>query len=1125
MEIAKTPNITANVIPFIYKGEKHYALSAIAYFSFFTGEKIAASDALPLIAECVPGAVIDEGMPKMCGEYTVEILHSSKDFTSFIAEISFGELRKRIVGVGGDKSPTPKYYDAGSGVIGGIGSAFSDLLTDVRYIPPTDKLRSGFAGNTPGRTAYELPDDFSFEYFQTAVLDQRLPKNKFWEPGTPWSISVMAPEDPLRYGDKIDYSLSGNVPNFFMKMFCIADSKGQTLMIPGDLKLDTLRYFVECGVCCAVFHCIIPESLGKPLIFGIADASQLTSVKADGKMDLPVDQALFDWALAIHMANNEKKQREAPPVEEIKERIQLVRKETKAMRRRRYADIYAEYRDLAVGLGSSLVPRGDRRDYVTADDANKLKIAAETIEKNLNKNDVNRAGGNPFAALLNNELLPDEKNFSQRISSLIWHLDEQKTLDELEHRDPEMLIPARFYLQYLVRYIDKPIECEYKDWGVDKPGSFAIPSGMLVPCIKGDKFVAATVFPNGPFSSDGAFVIPGSSPDNFPFWHNGQETQGAPHIVCDDIWDAMLLATEMNHLASIECLPSPDAPMPDWLSALAKKTGAIVPCAETKIAETKKIWETQSPFILAVPAAFGFDDAGKVYSCLRDRLAGELSTFEWLNEYMPFDCYEPEHLPVQLVDAAISLKLKDNLGVDPFDPDGDLKAIDKAVDAEKEKLMKHLLRKSDRDRASAVIENSRAEAKIIARESPMPLMKRQVATQKEQIDAMKSILTDEQISDMKSKVEAAGKQFEIDFKAADDVQKRAAAALAELGTNAKAPLDDKIINSNIFREDLEELRRRGHFAIHGASAYDVDWADIDLSGFSFTDCSFSRIKMTGAKLSGASFASCVFSECQFEACASMYLKAQECDFLACSWFHQRFENSQWIDCSFKRCRLKELSFFKSSLKNCVLSVTQASECEFADSESEAMNIEFSEIVGFAFRQSRTDKLSCSDSKISRLSFEQSGGDRITIDSCSVMASDFSKTSFESFWAFDSEFADVSVANAHLKSATFDGLKWPFAMLDASVIDSLYAENCDLSESSMRFLSAKKCTMKTCNLKHTDLFHANLFCADLTGSLLGGASFEEANLFSADFTDAKIGNNKFSRSLLGCTLIERMETTL
>lgn len=1126
MFVAKTPSLEASFLPYRVGKEKFASFSAKFYFSLESGTLLEPVEALQKICKSDDSAVVDEGMPKIRGEFTCACSFAGAE-KNYLLSMKVDDISKDVLVMVPDAEKHSAAELAAKGLIKvySRGNAHSSkgLPTDISYIGPADARRTVYFGKSISDEAYALPLDFNFEYFMTAPADQTKEQGRF-EEGTEYFLGGFGSDGK---------SFSGKLPKIGLKLSSLIKKDDSYGLIEAPVAIDTIRFFVDAGIGVAISRGVFRMDSTDPMCFAAVCAHDLGERDASGNLQPVSNEQIVALVMAEEDALKKKSERK-PPEFAIQEKVVQARKETKTAKRKRYAAIYADYMNFAEGFMVIPSLMGDRRDYLTAED----QAAFNKVGENAKAVFGNREELGFFDALANKELFPDEKNFHARINSFLWHLDiKGNSAKELLARDKDSLIPAKFYEQYHILWNDEPVECSYQDWGIDKKGTFTIPAGAVVPCIAGPKFISATVFPNGPFDSTDAFVVPGSDPGNYPFWFNGTNESGLPYLVCHDVWDALLLATEMNHLATIVCMPEPSSKLPSVIAENAADSGAIVPCLAKDAEKIEKEWGEPAGFMFCVPAPFGLDAGGKEIMSLRERLTCELPTFDWLGEFMPNDCVDPVPVPLQLIEAQLDKTLQDNLGVVPFSPNADLAAIDKLTDEHKAKVMKYLARKADREAAEKLIENARALAKKSARESPMELMARYQDANRKAINSAleaskqcaksvskENLMTEDKAKILLDNVDEIGAQFAKDFNAAEEQLKQSKAAAKKLIESVKEQSDGTSADMGFAVSDLVKNRKQKKFDIEGVSVRDDDWSYADASKFKFKDCTFHKVYFSKTDLTESVFDNCSFTECVFVECHMPHASWSSNTFLAVRFVKNHIGETAIKNCDFNKCQLISASFQGAALSDTTFCLCEMSECAFDKTSFKETQFEFSNMKNLSFTNCVLDAFRVANSELDGIALaQQNGGEKISITDSKLKSCNFDNTAFANIGISSCEISSSKASMSHWKNVAFDAVNWNCGEFKRGIWENVYAENCVMQESDMQFSVMKKSTFKGCDLRKTNFLHANLYASDFSGSRLGGINFNEANLYSADFSDTYMFSNSFENAILDCTLLARRDS--
>lgn len=1126
MFVAKTPSLEASVLPYKVGKEKFISFSAKYYFSLESGKLLDPVESLQKICQSDDAATVDEGMPKIRGEFTCACSFAGSEH-NYLLSIKVDDITKDVLVM----TPNAEKHSAQELAAKGLMKVYSHgdedsskgMPTDISYIGPADARRTAYFGKSVSEDIYALPRDFNFEYFMTAPADQTKKHGRF-EEGTEYFLGGFCSDGR---------SFSGKLPKAGIRLCSMLKSGDRYGLAEAPAAIDTIRFFVDAGIGVAISRGVFRMDGTDPLCFAAVSSQDLGDRDESGNI-MPVSN---EQIVALVMAEEEsikKKSERKPPEFEIEERVVQARKETKNAKRKRYAAIYSDYMNFAEGFMVAPVLMGDRRDYLSAED----QAAFNKVGENAKAAFGERPELGFFDALANRELFPDEKNFHSRINSFLWHLDNKdSSTKELLARDKGNLIPAKFYEQYHILWNESPVECSYKDWGIDKKGSFVIPAGAVVPCIAGPKFISATVFPNGPFDSTDAFVIPGSEPENFPFWFNGTHEASLPYIVCHDVWDALLLATEMNHLATIVTMPDPSCRLPGAIADDAVDSGAIVPCLSKDAEKTEKEWGEPAGFMFCVPAPLGVNAGGKEFLSLRERLTCELPTFDWIGQFMPNVCADPVPVPLQLIEAQLDKTLQDNLGIMPFSPNADLAAIDKLTDEHKAKVMKNLARKADRDVAEKLIEDARALAKKSARESPLELMVRYQDANKKAINSAleasklcaksvskENLMTEDKAKILLDSVDEIGEQFTKDFTAAEEQSKQAKEAAKKLIESVKEQSDgDAVGDMGFTAPDLVKFRNQKKFDIEGVSIRDDDWSNADASKFKFKDCIFHKVYFSKTDLTESVFDNCSFTECVFAECHMPHASLSSCTFLAVRFVKNHIGEVAVKNCDFNKCQLIGVSFLEAGLSDSTFCLCEMSDCSFDKTAFKEVQFEFSSMKNLSFTNCVLDAFRVAQSELDGLALQENGGEKLVISDSKLKSCNFENTSFDSVGFNNCVINSSKASRSHWKNVTFDTVNWNGGVFKHGVLENVYAENCVMEESDMQLAVMKKSTFKECDLRNTNFLHANLYASDFSGSRLGGVNFDEANLYSADFSGTYMSSNSFENAILDCTLLARRDS--
>ena len=1114
MNIFKTPNLELLLCDYGLRKKRYRSACVCAFFSLKDGKTVAATDAMASIYKLYPELVLDDGLPKIHGEWALygkAYRMGDKDYNLLSVQLDgrvkevladFRDIEEEKCFSLEDPQNVKRllFRDKTSTAGSGICTFFHDLPQDdparIRYLGKfSDKMLPGF-----------YPDDFSYEYSNCAPADQRIPG--VWTDGSSYCLAGF-------FADGEVYQ--GKLPVIDVRLISMTGDLNKHELFDNPLNLDTVKFFPEAGLGVMMWHGMMEVDIKNDYTVCLAvDAGLYASKDGEGNIKVPHSSEFIDLALDQLRRN----QPPEKPEHRIAEKVKEVVRESREVRRSRYCNIYMEYfnfmtvfQKLPLVIGYAYENAGlegimQHNDWDAA--------VLEKI-KNLSPDD-------PYYRLVNNIPLKEEEGFSRAMSSLLdkhpASLEDQDFLEMPGHDKLEQFVLSQFFLGH----IKKPVRLKYRNFGVDCDGDFELPAGIILPQFVEKEFVGGLVRPKGLFCAEGEVVIPGSRLGATPSWHGSINVQNIPRMAVDDIGAGILLAEESFHQLDVIYMPRPDYPVIDEIKQTAMESFEIlVPAPDDRIRETEELWKNSeySAKVRVVP--LGRNKDGELYRSLLERMQDDVPVSFWLDEVVVGGAIEPIHLPGELYDVALDDMLAEKMDLDRNTMDfveGALKRLDK----EKQNVLSKVGDKKARAMIEQQFAGAAAEIKANAKKSDVEIMKKSMQAHLSNFakarETAKSPEVVKQIDDLeKQSKEEFGRVFAM-MDLFKTTRQNAEEARKALEKSIDSNVEEAITRNNLGDADFDYLRSTGVRNFPDVYIENREFQEADLSELSFKDSTFDRVTFKGVNFSFTSFEGCTFNGCVFDACTMRSLRFSQCSFLECRVQNAVWDSAVLEDCSLLNCMLIDLNFYEGVIRRLTFETGVWKGGSLTGTKLDILNMSFVEVSDIRMESCTFDYVRFESCQLSGQDWRGSAGESVTFNNGTVTETCLNNTVFNQI----NIHGDIVVEKLEARECHWHVvvIMENTVMTGGDFTHSVWEDACirgaDLSQGCFRFLVAKDISLTESTVQKADFFHANLLRANMSGTRLGGTVFDEANLFAADFTGSFLEDNSFRGTNLKRTLI-------
>ena len=1124
MQIYRSASTDFLMTNFIWKKQHYHSVSVRVFFRLSSGTIEKADDAVKQIAEAYPDLVQDESLPKLYAEWLVTgrvYRNKGKDY-GFVhiglaeackeAYINFSNTNQSSADLG-----DPELINRAFMYERALSLTTKQLRSDFTDLPQTHPDRMKYWGDVAKSDLYSLPDNFDFRYNSCAREDQRV--NHVWKAGDSYCLQGVVPE---KYGE----GFSGKLPAADIR--CYAASADQKELSKGELKLDTVRFFPDLDLAVMSWHGLFSFEPDNDfcLIMAVADQDYTSN---DSSPQIPDDS--FYSRIAREILEEKKRDRQKAE-QQVKDKVESVRKESKEVMLRRYSEIYMEHHLFDKIFNKMPDPTPLYKDRLSPKNMDQLKKEIDCLKQSASELKADPEimayadDKSPLGKIMKGEILEEEKNFKSQISAFLYQAIQnlyQNDFSEFFTIDKRKL--KNFTIKhFMLGYVPEPVVCNRSDWGLEGKGTFEIPVGIAVPEFYDQEITSVTVYPKGIADPDGAFTIPGSSPAAVPSWHAKSMESFAPKIVVSNIADGLLITEELWHVMDTVVIPDPEGFIDPRQAEECKKIDFLfIPAPDDVIREERVRWLNTgiSQDIVMVP--LGYDKNGKPFTSLRERLLyNDETVAEWLSNYTPFRIPEPRHVTqTEYVEAYDEVMVK-KAGLKP----GRLNFTERALEINEEKrkeVLAYCHTGEMKETANRSFDRSAAEIKATAGASDEELITKAIELQKQNVaERLKNIPEKYKIEGITT--EPFDDQLEILKQKIDDGTKKAKELqehLAKLEMQNSKTKEEIISETNLTERDLEILDK---LEIHVFSSLYVSkrkWSRLNLTGRKFTDSKFDEVDFEECTLNENEYTGCIFTSCKFSANHMIAVKFTDCEFTECIFENFVAENNEITSASFMNCIFRHATYRSPKLNNVTFSVCRIESSCFNEGILNDITGEFTDIVNAEFTKTNITNAFLADSNLENCDLSGSFGERFVFDSSSLHEINMDHSTYRRIEFCYSRIGKSSFKEVHFNAFTIDESQCAENNFDLSVLDDVYARNSDLSDSSFQKTVSVRGVFTLCTIRRSNFFHANLLRADFSGSKLGRTSFEEANLFEADFRDTALGENNFDNAIMNRTIISFM----
>lgn len=1136
MKIYKSPTTDLFLCDYTFRAEGYRSVAPMVFFKLTTGTIIEAHQGLKAITEKFPTVILDSGMPKPNGEWSVygDAIRSTLDVDHSLIEITVGSSQKTVLvdytnkyklrlSLDNNLDSQTRFFLYKKTLSGYPTTKLIESFTDLAL---DDENRLPLAGSYDKEYLIKdwpnLPRDFNFAYNCVAPKDQRI--EGYWHFGDYYSLTGVV---PALYGLEVQ----GKLPSIDLKVYMHKFMEGdKQALMPATLNLDTIKFFPDVDVGVMIWHCVYKlehkDSFDTLLVL---DGKDLSTTNEKGELVPPSDIEILKLAIAQHPP----KQDPGKPTYTIEQKVTEVQSEARAVKHTRFCNIYLDYYRCLVAFDKfpDLMPL--MRDRVGKD----LDIYTNMIRMYEDKTNTILDQNSDLKLAVEGKILPTEKNFASQLSAVLYKGVENNQnpkflefMKEVDLRDFSMR-------RYLIGYLPKPQTHKYSDWGIEAEltAEFTIPSGVIIPIFIEDTLLGACVRPNGFYDSSEEFIIPGSICPANSCWFSHLSDSFYPAFLCENIGDAIRLNEETMHYLNSFAIAKPTDKLPEEFSKnLAEKNFILVPSKNGEEELEAQKWQSLNANIRVIP--LGYYEDGREYTSLRERIASPESLEAWLQHYLPFSIEDPEYLSSEEYDAAFDNFMSEKLQKKPGKLNVD-ELRDKLFDEQQEKILDACPTKELKAKAKEALAKAKEEMHKFDNADDATIMKAHFEAQRNNLEQAKEALkntnlkpnTDPDVpKNSMSILEGlsadldANEKYCMDFyKQMEDLEEETLKIKAEIKELEEKSIEEKIKEYNLVDDDLVYLKASGILVGEDLFIDHRDYTDSDYSQMTFKNCSFNTIDFSGTNLSFCSFENCTFTNNIFKGCVLRGVKWHNSTFLKSILENGIAEENEFEGCEFLEARITELSLNKCLFKNSSLSSGQLSTCSLMACTIDNLNFFYTQLADVELLNCNFKDLSFSYVLTKKFSINHSFGEKLCLNNSKLEDLKLEESHIDRLELLETEalkakFTGNSLQNVNLSESNFEN-----SDMAKNVFTGLYAASSSFYESNFSYSVLKLATFTSCNLQKCVFLHANLFCSTLTESRLGQASFKEANLFGADFTGARILENDFTNANLKRTVLQSM----
>lgn len=1133
MKIYQSSRLSLAINNYRFLCEKYLSVGISSFFKLSTGKQITPEVGYKYVLEKYNDLVIDYGFPKTKAEWLVygNAYRKDEDINYGVVSISLADSIKQVM-IDFRNTFASKFnlnsleINERIYVYENDARILSKLNTNFMELKPLDNERIKFAGDYSKCKTYELPEDFNFGYFSMAPLDQRV--NHSWPIGAEYELNGVLPKTASLQ------SYKNSLPKVDLQVYSHRFNNDNTSsLILGNVNLDTVLFFPELDLGVMQWHCIFDANADFDTLIAV-DAVELYTKGANNEEIKP---SLQDY-LAIAIAQHPQKKVMESPVYEIEKKIIKKTKEARTVKRNRYCHVYLDYMRFMIINDFMPYRLPLYRDRVTEDDIEKISIFYKDVVASAKSNVQSALNNNNLTKIIDHEILAEEKNFYSQLSALLEACE--KNYDQSFFvNDIQKCRLNKFTIdQYYISYLDKTIECNYRDWGIDQDGTFTIPSGIIIPFYMGKEYLGAIVRPNGLSSNADEFLIPGSEMHNGFYWCNKIGQQLQPRVIVDDLLSALKLNEECLHYIDIIYMPNPlIVSSSDLSDSLENSPLVFVVGGDTEL-EAKTI-EFKQKYANVQGISCGKNENEVSYKTLNEALDDPyFDPAIWLAPYVPQQITEPKYITNEYQESTFTdfMRKKMKLAPGGFDIQG---AREKLLEEKRAEILSLSKTPEIKSKVNAAFDDAKAHLHDYDDADDITIIKASIEKQRQALDVAKasikknvkeSMPDTEDCANLKVYLEnseqniASAEQDLMDlWSFSQTVNKNVEKAIAEQNA-AKTKKNEEIIQStNLSSKDILELKNANLLEHENLYVYERSYKNCDLSGMKLKSSTFKNVDFSGANLTNLDFDGSTFTECCFDGSVLRGAKWSNVTLLKCSIKNAVLEENVFWGTEFLDCNLQNLQLTKDNFENANFSVGQVKDCYISQSNLKNTMFSFTKIIGLGLNDCEINSLNLENCSVENSNFETLKGQKLNLVNSKLLTSKITSSNFSRFEIEESDVEKLIIFNSGITSMIIRESNCIDCNFSKNVLTDFYARGSELTKNNFNNAVIKEGVFKDCNLQNSSFIHTNLFRSSLAGSRLGRANFTEANLFASDFLESKIADTDFTQANLKRTIFEYLMT--
>ncbi len=1119
MKILNSGSVQLLVTDYRYQGTQYRVASPYLCFSLSKGRIINPQNFLEKFLKAYPDLILDEGLPKLSGEWQIfgKAYRKTNTDKNLVRIVLGDSVKSSLVDFVHAQAPELDLRDAKNARFftlyeEKISTSYRDMTVQFADLDPGCKERLALFGGVSKEQFFSFPDNFSYEYSYVAPRDQRI--SSYWKGNESYELQGVLPSEVGEY-------VYGKLPEAKIRVYCISfDDKSA---IKPDLNLDTIKFFPDLDVGVMVWRGIFKiEPDHEPDMLLVACLSDYATD--------PDQETFYDDQFFLKMGIDALEPEKDPeaPVKKVKEQVKTVKKQSKKTIVARRCGIYNEYFDFEYAfdgvpkllpLSRELISSEERQDMI-----GRFTNTVENIEKYSKDRSFEDMVAPTMDIIAKGGVLPAERNFQIQLSALLLRGTGAERNSEFRELHKSHPLNSFTIKRYRVAYLQSAEIHAYSDWGIDQKGTFTVPSGTVIPECYGKDFTSAYILPHGLYDCGDFIPIPGSEITDYVSWHNTLNPLYGACFLVSDLEEGLLMNEEAHHYLNIIVMPDANSKLPEQTAKFLEGCELIYRAVPDEVYyQEKEKWSSSTVADVQV-IPLRCDHNGNKFSSLKDVLLRDDTLFDdWFHNYYPFPISEPNHVTVGEYEAAFYNLLAKKTGVNPKTLNFEERA-NQILEDKKKEVLSFCHSKREREATEQAFAKSKAEMAELHRMSDIELVEKAAANQLQNIETSAEFLKNKgqyDVSAMKADLQEGVRQFKEAYQKCNDDFKALNEHLENMKTRVSGTPEEIAQRTNLDPEEISMLCKQGARNLSSLYITRQKWVNLKLREMVFRDTVFDEVDFSGTDFSYNRFENCTFTNCFFVENTVPKLAFIDCSFTDSTMENIVCEDGLWENCRFDFCNISRVRFIKGNLKSLNCSTTSVKDSEWTETILANCSFDFCKLEHPLFSKSDFHRVFFSSSQISEGSFKSSHGEILSFSRCNFKMADFSETVFKRI-EFEKSFIDkMKASQCHWIGLTCENTQAPKIDLSNSVLEKVYVRECDFSEGNFRKTVSKEATFTLSILRKADFFHANLFRADFSGSKLGMTLFREANLFEADFNGIALKDNDFSGADLRRTLLDKL----